>query len=432
MKMLKQVIRVRGVGRFRAGVAVAAATMFAACSDGPTGTVSGPPEPAVNFQRLLVADAQVPHARLLALHNDSVLQTISLGDQPASRVYRSGSGRFAVVQQINLGRVHFVDAGVWAENQTAFRRTPNVLGFQLADGRPSDENVHGDWVSIFFDGSGIIRWVRESELVAGNPRVAFEANSGRPHHGVSMTVVSGGTPFFAHSVPNDAGSPTGVAVRNLQGQIVAQVPVGECPGVHGNSAIAAGGVFGCNNGMVVVRPSGTGVTAQKITLSGDMEGLALRNAYAATGASFIVGQFAAFPGQPAQRVFATIDPASGAVHRLPAFPPGVVDHWRAVEPVKGQIVILGTNGSLFVFNGATRQLQHTVANVVPALPTSGATPHQLAVAEDLAVVPSPTTGEVVLVNLSNGTVIRRVNVGGVPSRLALLGSQVGGQFSPAN
>jgi hypothetical protein len=154
-----------------------------------------------------------------------------------------------------------------------------------------------------------------------------------------------------------------------------------------------------------------------------MEGLALRNAYTGNGGSFILGQFAAFPGQPTQRVFATIDPATGAVHRLPALPAGVTDHWRAVEPVKGQIVLLGTNGTLYVFNGATRQLQHTVANVVPALPTSGAMAHQVAVAEDLAAVASPSTGEVVLVNLASGAVIRRVNVGGAPSRLAMLGAQ---------
>ncbi len=408
---------------------VAAAATLSACSDGPTDARRDEPQDAINFQRLVVADAQAPSARLLALHNDSMLQTFALGE-PSSRVYRSGSGRFAVVQERTAGRVRFVDGGVWVDNQTAHRGSGTMLGFQLADGIPSDENVFGDWISIFFDGSGVVRWLRESEFAAGTPRIAFEASSGTPHHGVSMTVASGSTPFFAHSVPNQAGSPTGVAVRNQQGQMVAQVAVGECPGVHGNSSISTGGVFGCNNGMVLVRPSGAGVAVEKVTLGGDMTGLALRNAYAATGSNLIVGQFAAFPGQPAQRVFATIDPATGAVNRLPALPAGVTDHWRAVEPVKGQIAMLGTNGTLYVFNVATRQLQHTVAGVVPALPASGAMTHQVVVAEDLAAVASPSTGEVVLVNLASGSVIRRINVGGAPSRLALLGAQRAGQYTP--
>jgi hypothetical protein len=405
------------------GVSVA----LAAC-DNPAGSRVGPPEPALNFQRILVADAQEPSARLVALHNDSVVQTFTLAS-PATRVYRTGSGRFAAVQQQASNRVQFVDGGIWQEDRNAHRRDAGVLSFQLQDGRPADENVMGDWVSIFFDGSGMVRWLRESDLASGNPRITFEANSGRPHHGVSMTVLAGSTPFFVHSVANDAGSPTGVAVRNQQGQVVTQVAVGDCPGVHGNSAIVSGGVIGCNNGMVLVRPSGSSVTAQKITLTGDMTGLALRNAYAAAGASFIVGQFAAFPGQPAQRVFAIIDPATGAVNRLPALPTGVSDHWRAVEPVNGQVVLLGTNGALYVFDGSTRQLQHSVPNVVPPI-TSGASAHQFAVAENLAAVASPTRGEVVLVDLRNGSVTRRITVGGAPSRLALLGVQSAGDFSP--
>jgi len=54
-------------------------------------------------------------------------------------------------------------------------------------------------------------------------------------------------------------------------------------------------VIGCNNGMVLMRPNGAGVTAEKITLTGDMAGLALRNGFAGQGGSFILGQFAAFP-----------------------------------------------------------------------------------------------------------------------------------------
>jgi hypothetical protein len=410
--------------------ALGAVVTLAACSDSPSVPIVEQPQAAANFQRVVVTDAQQPTARLIALHNDSVIQTFTLGE-PSSRVYRSGGGRFAVIQERTAGRVNFVDGGVWTDNQTAHRRAASMLGFRIADGVPSDENVMGDWMSIFFDGSGMVRWMRESEFAAGNPRVAFEANSGRPHHGVSLTLLAGSTPFFAHSVPNDAGAPTGVGVRNQQGQIVAQVAVGECPGVHGSSAIAAGGVIGCNNGMVLMRPSGSSVTAEKVTLTGDMAGLALRNAFAGQGGSFILGQFAAFPGQPAQRVLATINPTTGAVSRMPALPTGVVDHWRAVEPVKGQIVLLGTDGRLYVYNGTTRQLQHTVADVVPALPTSGAMTHQLAVAEDVAVVASPTNGQVVVVNLQTGTVTRRITVGGAPSRLAILGAQHSGNFTPA-
>jgi hypothetical protein len=415
-------------GRAPLGLALAASVALAACSDSPTGTDLGPQE-AVNFQRLLVTDAQQPTGRLIALHNDSLVQQFSFAG-PATRVNTTSSGRFAAAIQGPEGRVNFIDGGVWTENTTGHRRDAALLGFQLSDGRPSYENVVGDWLSVYFDASGRARWLRESEMAAGSPRVAHEINTGAPHHGAAIVVMANNVPFFAHSVANAAGAPQGMTVRNQQGQVVSEVPVGQCPGLHGNASLATGGVVGCNDGMVLVRPSGNTVQAQKITLSGDMAGLALRNAYTGHGGSFILGQFAAFPGQPAQRVLAVINPTTGAVDRLPALPAGVTDHWRAIEPVKGQIVLLGTNGSLYVY-GSNRQLQHTVAGVVPALPTSGAMAHTIAVAEDLAAVASPSTGEVVLVNLATGAQIRRINVGGAPSRLALLGAQRAGAFTAA-
>jgi hypothetical protein len=408
--------------------ALTAAVLLGACSDGPTEPVVEAPQAAIHFQRLLVTDAQQPTGQLLALHNDSSVQTLTFGDMP-TRVYTTSSGRFAGVNVQSQNRVQFVDGGVWTETGSqAYRRSASLLGFQLQDTRPSYENVNGDWISVFFDGSGVARWVLESDLAAGRSRTAHEVNTGTPHHGAGIMVPANNVPFFVTTATNAAGSPQGVIVRNQQGQVVSQVAVGECPGVHGNTSIATGGVIGCNNGMVLVRRSGASVVAEKVTLTGEMQGLALRNAYTGLGGSFILGQFAAFPGQPAQRVFATIDPVSGAVTRLPALPAGVTDSWRVVEPVKGQIVFLGNNGTLYIYNGATRQLQHTVAGVVPAIVT-GAAVHQVAVAEDLAAVASPTTGEVVLVNLANGSIIRRIAVGGAPSRLALLGAQRVGQYS---
>jgi hypothetical protein len=402
------------------------ALVLTGCGDatGPRGT----PGEAITFQRLLVADAAAPSARLIALHNDSVVDSYAL-DAPASIVYRSRGGRFGAINQRTANRVRFIDGGVWTDGAYAHRRNPAMLGFQLQDGVPSYENVNGDWMSVFFDGSGVARWMRESDFIAGAPAIALEVNTGGAHHGGAFAVLSGITPYFAHSVPNAAGAPQGVAVRNGAGSVVAQVAVGDCPGLHGNGSIGSGGVFGCNNGLVLVRASSSGATAEKVTTTGDMAGLALRNAYTAAGGSFILGQFAAFPGQPSQRVLATIDPTSGAIHRLPALPTGVVDHWRAIEPVRGQIVLLGNDGTLFVYAGATRQLQHTIPGVVPALPPSGAQPHQVAVVEGMAAVASPTQGQVVLIDLSTGTVIRRVQVGGAPSRLTILGAQASGRYT---
>lgn len=420
-------MRTRGsrIARHSVPALVAAAVALTACGDSH-GPEHHAPEAAINFQRLVVADAAAPTARVINLHNDQVVQTFNL-TEPSQRVYRSHSGRFVMIHQRTADRVHFVDAGVWTHDNDAHRESPALSPFTLTGGAPTHESVNGDYIGVFFDGTGIAQWVRESTLRSGSPSVAFEANTGGAHHGGSFAITTGGQTFFAHSTPNPAGgSPNGVAVRNAQGQVVSQI-VDDCPGLHGNNSISTGGVFGCNNGLVLVRVSGSSVTAEKVTTTGDMAGLALRNGYTTSGASYILGQFAAFPGQPAQRVLATINPATGAINRLPALPAGVVDHWRVIEPGKERIVILGNDGTVFVYN-SSRQLMHTIPNVVPALPASGALTHQVSAVEDLAAVASPYTGEVVLLNLNSGAITRRVNVGGQPSRLEIAGALRAGNY----
>lgn len=426
-------LRRRGAPVYPTVALIAALTALGACSD-DSNPVAPTPDPvetgaAVAFQRLLVADATAPTARLLSLSNDATVSTFQLAG-PASLVYRTHSGRFAVVQQRDANRVNFFDAGVWTDGAMGYRRDATRLGFELTDGLPTHESVNGNWISIFMDGNGRAVWLNENDKIAGAPRVAFEVQTGGAHHSGSATFTVNGAPYLVVAPLNPAGGlPNSVEVRNQQGQVIASVP--DCPSMHGNNAISGGVVFGCQDGMVLVRANGGQVAAEKIVPSGDMAGLGLRNAYSASGASFILGQFSALPGQPTQRVLATINPVTGAIGRLPALPDADVDHWRSIEPTKGQIVLLGRSGSLYVYDAATRALQHTVRNVVPAIPASGATTHQVDTVEDLAAVASPTTGEVVLVNIANGTVIRRINVGGAPSRLTITGARRNGTFALA-
>jgi hypothetical protein len=422
----------RSVRRPTPALAIALlATALTACSDDSVSPTPTPATlPAVNFQRLLVTDGSAANGRILALHNDSTVQTFTLA-APASYVYATASGRFAAVQQRTADRVNFFDAGVWVDGTTGYRRTPAQLGFQLTDGLPTHAVVTGPWISIFMDGNGRAVWLNETDFASGTPRVAFEVQTGGPHHSGSNTIVINGTPYFTVAPLNPAGGlPGAVEVRNQANQVVASVP--NCPSMHGNASILNGAVYGCADGLVIIRQGVTGITAEKVTTSGEMAGLGLRNAWASkSGSGVILGQFSALPGQPTRRVMATIDPVSGAINPLPALPTGVVDHWRAIETTKGQIAMIGNNGTLYIFNAATRTLQHTVANVTPPLAASGALTHQVDVAEDLAAVASPTTGEVVLVNMSTGSITRRITVGGAPSRLTITGAKQNGQFTAA-
>ncbi len=401
--------------------------LVVACSDSTTG-----PSPAdehvsaSELQRLLVTDAEQPVARVLDASSGDLLGSMPLSG-PGSYVFASHSGRFGVVQQRPQDRVQFVDGGVWTHGDHAHVSDPRMLSFDVQEGLPTHANVNGPWMSTFFDGTGRAVWFDERDFFQSQYRIAFSVETGGPHHSGSATVLVGDTPYFVVAPLNpEGGLPRAVEVYDQSGAVVSVVP--NCPVMHGNSSAGSTAVFGCNDGLVLVRPSGGSVTAQKITPTGEMEGLGLRNAWSAPDASVILGQFAALPGQPTRRVLALIDVNSGALHPLPPLPTGVMDHWRAVEPVRNQVVLLGTDGDLYIYSGTTRQLQRVANGVVPALPQSGATTHQVAVVEGMAAVASPSTGEVVLVDLATAQVIRRINVDGAPSRLAILGPSADGLY----
>lgn len=400
--------------------------LAAGCSDSP----SMPHEEhvsAIHFQRLLVADAATASASVLTLEDGETLETFGLS-APASGVYRGGNGKVGILAQRTADRVSFVHGGVEMHGDHAHVHEPELLGFTLEESLPTHIQVNGEWITVWFDGTGRAVWFSENDLTSGSPAIVHQVAAASAHHGASATLVVSGNPFLIYT-QNPTGSASGVEVQNAQGQIVASVT--DCPSLHGNHSISTGGVMGCSDGYVLIRPSGNSVQAQKLLPTGDMAGLGLRNAYASSGGAFILGQFSALPGEPAQRVFATIYPTSGTLTRLPALPGGDMDHWRAVEPIRGQIVFLGRTGTLYVYTG-TGQLPHTVANVVPAIPATGALTHQVDVVEGMAAVASPTTGEVVLVSLETGTVIRRMNLGGQPSRISILGALDAGEYHVDN
>jgi hypothetical protein len=398
----------------------------AACADENIAPPTSTSISAIEAQRIAVADAGTATLRVLSANDGSLIQNFSLSGGPASLVYASGSGRYVTVQQRTQNLVEMFDIGSWAQGNIAQLQDPAKLTFSLNEGLPTHENVNGHWKSIFFDGTGFARWIDERSILAGNPQVAFSVNTGGPHHSGSSTLEVNGTPAFIYAPLNPAGGlPNSVVAVNASGSELARA--NNCPSMHGNGTVRSAALWGCQDGAVLFRHNGTSYTATKLTPSGDLAGLGVRTVWGRGDLPWLVGRLSAPPGQPTQRHLATISASTGEMNRLPT-PAGVTDHWVVVEPHDGLIVVLGTNGSLYVYNGTTRTLVHTVPSIVPALPASGAITHQVEAVQGMAAVASPYTNEVVLVNLGTGTVRRRLSVTGQPSRLAILGPSASGTY----
>lgn len=421
----------------RAWLAACALAITAACSDG------SPTDPgddaavaaATELRRLLVADATQPSARVIGLADNATLVTMTL-DAPATNVYATESGRFGAVHQRAANVVSFVDGGVWLQGggaQTTARRVaPRALGFQLTDRVPSYESVNGPWLTVFADGAGMVRLLDEREMATGTFRAVASVNTGGGHHGGAASLTTSAGTYLVHTMPNPAGgSPRTVAVTSRQGAEVARTD--DCPGMHGQGATRSAAVLGCTLGAVLVRAGADGVPAiSRLVPVGALEGLGVRSVWARHDADFLVGRLSTPAGAATpRRVLVTIDPATGAMQPLP-IPENTVEHSLAVDPHTQRIVLLATTGTLYVIDGAARALRHTIAGVVPTLPASGALPHQVAVAEGMAYLASPTAGEVIVVNTTTGAVAGRIAVDGQPSRLAVLGVRADGQYRLAS
>jgi hypothetical protein len=409
----------------------------AACSDNdkPSITDPAPPPPAptvpaVALQRLAISDNTLSSLKIVSVESGALIETVGLRGGPASLLYRSPSGRFAVAQQRTQGLVDFIDGGIEARTAGAYRRlTPSILSWNLTGPLPTHENVNGSMISVFFDGDGVAKWINENDLLAGSPRVAQEFNSGGAHHsGSSTMLLPGGGVAFVYAPLNPAGGlPTAVVARNAAGQELARTEA--CPSMHGNGANSQGVVFGCVDGFILGRPSGAGASLTKITMSGELTGSGVRTVWGKTAAPFVVGR-ASTPGgvSPAIRQLVRIDGNTGAILPFP-LPAGERDFQVVIDELTNRVSVLAHSGSVFIFNGNTAQLERTVTGVVPTIPLTGALTHTLASARDRAWVTSPTTGEVVEVNTAAGSVVRRLNVGGAPTRIAVLGVLETGTFT---
>ncbi len=407
--------------------------VLAACSDdGPTAAPGPDPDPeptlisAEELQRIVVTDANEPMGRVVSLAEGAALHEFDLVG-PASYVAVSHSGRYAVLQQRASDRVHFLDGGSWTEGDKAHLHDAKLLDFVVDAPLPTHFSGNEGWMSTFFDGNGLAAWFHEEDFFAGSPRIAFEIETGGPHHSGSSAVISGDRSFFVVAPRNpEGGLPHAVHVYDESGQRVAEVD--NCPGMHGNAASGTTTVFGCRDGMVLIQAQGSSVTAEKHEWDGELAELGLRNAWAASGASVILGMFLTPPGHDApQRRLGTVDVRTGAVHLLPSLPQGVLDHSWAVEPRRDRILVMTTQGALYVYSAATRELVHTI-EVTPALSGDSPRAHQVSGVEGIAAVASPTTGEVVIVDTDAGEVLRRIEVGGAPSRLGILGPRSQGMY----
>lgn len=400
-------------------LAMSSAAVLAACGD-DTPTEAAATAPSTEFRRLVVSDT-APFARVFEAGTG--VRVDSMGGLPSRITYLyTAKGRIAFAHFQTRNQVSFIDGGVFEQNGRGFRQAPRLLG-SFSDQTPIHGNYNGDMVSVHFDGSGNVRFWSEAQVAAGNTQPALTIRTGNAHHGAGMSNGDGGLVSASIQDPANPVLPNGVVVYNRQGQEVGRNT--SCPGLHGLAGNAVGKLYGCADGALFVRTSGTTATFQKFVHGTDPR-FGVGTVWAREGQdNFLVRM--AIRGQPVSAATRAIGVAQVSTQTmLPVTIPGDELDWTAELDHTGRFaIILGRLGNLHVVNMATRQVTGTLSGAVPPMPTSGAvlTPF-FAFAEGVAYMTSPTQGRILEVNISSSgipTLARTMNVGGTPERIALLG-----------
>jgi hypothetical protein len=417
----------------RTAAALAAAVALAACSDNDPvapGTTGGE-RAAAEFRRLLVADDAQPYATLYNLGNGQRVD--SLGGLPGPITYLfSAEGRVAAAHFRAQNRVQWIDGGAYLQNDRGVLAAPRVIG-GMSDSMPTHGNYAGSMLASYFDGNGNVRVWRESDLAAGNLQPMLTVNGGAAHHGAAMAQLGGQLVSTSVRAVNGT-APDGVLVFDMQGRRVDSTRT--CPNLHGLAGSSAGSLYGCSDGALLVSASGGRPAFAKLTNPEDPR--------------FGVGTVWGRDAQPnllvrmsirgaavstATRALGVADVAARALRPI-ALPGGDIDWAADLDHAGLRALAIGRTGNLYVFDMATRQLTGRVDALVPAMPTSGTVPTPvIAAAEGVAYVSNPTRGEVIEVALSAAgvpSVARRLNVGGTPTRLLVLGVRRGGTVVAAN
>ena len=353
------------------------------------------------FTRIAVADAKAPV--VVVLNEDGKELGRFTVPSPAT-LYPVPGGQYVLTVHTGGNAVGFLWGGLRLEDHgdhsDVKEENPYVAATLRTGPKPVHAFVSREWVAVHHDGDGTVALFDLRRLgVEFTPRL----------------IPTGGADHGAVAVLGEAllvgGMERGrLEAYTLGGQRVLAFPQA-CPGLHGEAVLGEWAAFGCADGVLLVRSQGRGLVAQKIP----------NPANAPQGAR--VGRLVAHPNQPFfvgnfGRGLAFIHPREGRMEPFPLPAPS----WRSpysirFDPEGEALYVLTEDGKLHKIDPRAKRLVWSLEAVTPA--KEGAPRVGMAVAHGVAYLTDPQKGEVVKVDLEEGKVKARFQVGGAPSGIAL-------------
>jgi hypothetical protein len=319
-----------------------------------------------------------------------------------TRLNPAGNGRHVLVSQADGFAV--LDMGTWTEahgdHGHHYTAAPHLTDLRFGGAEPGHVVSHDGMLTLFSDGTGAVDVVDPEALLDGDDHVRSPTTR-EPHHGVAVARPDGSTVVSV----GDEDSRSGVAILDRAGNEIAAN--GDCPGLHGEAAAAAGVLtFGCEDGLLIVR----GNDIRKIA-SPDPYGR-IGNQSGSEDSPVVLGDYKTDPGAELERPrsFTLTDTAEGT---LTVVPIDASYSFRSLDRgPRGEAVILGTDGALHVFDPVTAQ-RVTRMSAIGAWtePDEWQSPMpNLHVQDGIAYVSDPQARRLVAVDLEDGTMVAETSL----------------------
>ncbi|MDJ0924623.1 MAG: hypothetical protein QNJ77_08680 [Acidimicrobiia bacterium] len=286
--------------------------------------------------RLVVASATLPEIYVVDLDSFSV-STVPVEHEGAILQGTGGMSPYSWMAHYPHDRVQIVDVGTdFSRHGTHYHISeadPELTDFSISGANPAHITAHDGLVAVWFDGSGDIHLISETQLTSGDEVEVDIVTANQPHHGVALKFHGHLLVTVAETV-EERSVPMGVVAYDFDDTSTTVHESETCTGLHGEASLGHYVAFGCDEGVLVIHHTHSGFSSEVVPYP---DGSSLRPYFFKSheASPLMVGDFG--PGLVA------VDPGASSVtsHNLPS--PQTAYAFEDGE----HLLVLATDGALY-------------------------------------------------------------------------------------
>ncbi|WP_456460445.1 hypothetical protein [Reichenbachiella sp.] len=364
---------------------------------------------------VLISDAESQDLHWYNHHHQS--QETFTSKHAKSRIYRTGTGRYAAIIHRDENLVEYFDSGLELHgNHVDELREPGIGPMIGEGGKPTHFKSSHDLLLAFNDEDGTLLMADEADISENGAKMTVLDAGLTPHHGAMVIFDNGNIAVTKKTGDIEGSLPEQVQIIDQTGALTHEAKI-TTNGIHGNASDGNHAVFGSASGILVVNQDGT----QKLIDHPDSFGDSWFGSILST-------QFeGVFVGYTSDHGVYLINVDSETISPLFTYS-GL---FRCAMDVNGShVLILLETGMLHVFD-VFDQTETASGTVISAFekPSGGhgAIYPSIAASSRYVYITDPDNGQLVIANLQNLQNIEKVSVSSKPYSLGLVGheSEVG-------